>query len=317
MVGEAPGLVVGPVDLPAHLRDVVLDVVAGLGGSDVALEVHLAADDRAVVRASSSSGDAWVVRLAAAALVPTIDLGRTAHAQRLAGAAGVPVPDVVLAGRVPGDDTWQVLVQVHAEGTPWREVAPGLDRAGRDAVHRELAGILLALRSVRPASFGDLAEPGDRGAGRGPAGADAPGSVAALAARARLRIPGRAEQDTFLRVLDREAALFAADRDPVLTHDDLHHGNVLVRRSVDGWRVASVLDWDKAWAGPADSDLARVAFWDHMTGPAFWQVYRAAVPEPDGWRRRALVHQLLWCLEYPVDSPRHRDDTARVLGALA
>jgi hypothetical protein len=77
-----------------------------------------------------------------------------------------------------------------------------------------------------------------------------------------------------------------------------------------------VLDWEKAWAGPDDSDLARMAFWDDMTGPGFWGAYRAAVPEDDGSARRALVHQLLWCLEYAVRTPRHQRDTAAVCAAL-
>jgi Ser/Thr protein kinase RdoA (MazF antagonist) len=35
-----------------------------------------------------------------------------------------------------------------------------------------------------------------------------------------------------------------------LTHDDLHHGNVLFRHDHYGWRLAALLDWDKSWAGP-------------------------------------------------------------------
>ena len=53
-----------------------------------------------------------------------------------------------------------------------------------------------------------------------------------------------------------------------------------------------------------------------MTGPGFWEVYRAAVPEAPGWPRRALLHQLLWCLEYDAPTQRHRADTAAVRAAL-
>jgi len=49
----------------------------------------------------------------------------------------------------------------------------------------------------------------------------------------------------------------------------------LLRRNSYGWRLVALLDWDKAWAGPAESDVARMAFWDDMTGPGFWEVNSA------------------------------------------
>jgi hypothetical protein len=59
-----------------------------------------------------------------------------------------------------------------------------------------------------------------------------------------------------------------------------------------------------------------MAWWDDMTGPGFWSVYRAAVPEEEGWAERALVYQLLWCLEYDQDTPRHRADTVELCRRL-
>ena len=59
-----------------------------------------------------------------------------------------------------------------------------------------------------------------------------------------------------------------------------------------------------------------MAFWDDMTDPVFWSVYRAGVPASDGWEQRALVYQLLWCLEYDVDTARHRQDTAALVARL-
>ena len=68
--------------------------------------------------------------------------------------------------------------------------------------------------------------------------------------------------------------------------------------------------------GTAESDAARTAFWDDMTRPGSWRVYRGAVPRTDGDATRALVHQLLWCLEFDVRSTRHDADTARLLDVL-
>ena len=141
------------------------------------------------------------------------------------------------------------------------------------------------------------------------------GLLAALHRRADRLVADPDRRAAFGALLDREAGLFDDDR-PTLVHDDLHHDNVVLSAADGGWRLAGVLDWDKAWAGPAESDIARMAFWDGMTGPGFWEVYRAAVPERDGWARRALVHQLLWCLEYAAPTDRHRADTAAVGAAL-
>jgi hypothetical protein len=55
-----------------------------------------------------------------------------------------------------------------------------------------------------------------------------------------------------------------------------------------------------------------MAFWDDMTGPGFWQLYRAAVPAADGQEQRVLLYQLLWCLEYDDGSARHAADTAEL-----
>jgi endonuclease/exonuclease/phosphatase family metal-dependent hydrolase len=102
-----------------------------------------------------------------------------------------------------------------------------------------------------------------------------------------------------------------------LCHDDLHHNNVLFRPDGGDWRLAAVLDWDKAWAGSAESEVARMAFWDDMTGPGFWEVYRASVFPSEAAAERALIYQLLWCLEYDDGSQRHVADTARLRRRLA
>jgi aminoglycoside phosphotransferase (APT) family kinase protein len=156
---------------------------------------------------------------------------------------------------------------------------------------------------VRFPAFGEL----DR-SGQPPAGQDV---LVALHHRAELRVRDARDRASFHQLLDRKAASFAQQA-ATLSHDDLHHGNVLFRPDRGGWRLVALLDWDKAWAGPAESDVARMAFWDDMTGPAFWEIYRANVPATEGAAERALIYQLLWCLEYDDDSPRHTADTARL-----
>ncbi len=249
-----------------------------------------------------------VLKVAAAHARPAVDLERTAAASALARGAGVPVAAVLAVGPVPGARGWSFLLQEHVDGTEWRGVRPLLDAPQLVAAHRELATAVLALQSLRFAGFGEL------DAGSPPAGA---GLLGALRRRAQLRVADERRRAAFCELLDREADLLAGDRRaPTLSHDDLHHANVVFRAERGTWRLAGLLDWDKAWAGPAEFDLARMAFWDDMTGPGFWEVYRAAVPASDGEAERVLVHQLLWCLEYPADTPRHRADTAALCRRL-
>jgi aminoglycoside phosphotransferase (APT) family kinase protein len=224
----------------------------------------------------------------------------------MAGAAGVPVAEVLAAHTAVRAGERSHLLHRFVDGTEWRRVAPRLDDDGKGPVHRQLAECALALQSVSLPAFGEL---GTVGGGSGG------GIETALDRRCELRVADPRRRDWFRSVLASEAAALAAEV-PVLCHDDLHHGNVLLTLSAGAWRVSGVLDWDKAWAGPAESDVARMAFWDGMTGPGSWDVYRAAVPADDAWPRRSLVHQLLWCLEYDVATERHRADTAGVARAL-
>ena len=217
-------------------------------------------------------------------------------------AAGVPAPEVLATGpalRTP----WRRSVEEHVDGSPWRDVVDGCTPGDVEAVQADLAEAVLALQAVRPGGFGELDRLGEP-------------LVGALHARVDLRVPAGPRRDVAHEVLVQEAALFDACGEAVVTHDDLHSGNVLVRRTPTGWRLAALLDWEKAWAGPVDADVARLALWDGMTGPAFWATYRAAVPERDGDARRALVLQLLWCLEHDWPTARHRADTARLRAAL-
>ncbi len=252
------------------------------------------------------AGDGRVVLRLTAPAAARGDDERTAAVVALVRAAGVPAPEVLATGpalRPP----WRMSVEEHVDGTPWRELCERLSDLEVHVVHQDLAASLLALQSVRPGGFGEL----DR-SGR-PAGVPL---VTALHARVDLRVPRGPAQVEAHDLLDREAALFQRDADAVVTHDDLHWGNVLVRRTATGWRLAALLDWEKAWAGPADADVARLALWDGMTGPGFWPTYRSRTPtHPDG-ARRALVLQLLWCLEHDWPTARHRADTARLRGLL-
>jgi aminoglycoside phosphotransferase (APT) family kinase protein len=236
-----------------------------------------------------------------------VDFHRTATALSLARAAGVPVPAVLAVETSYRSGPWSYLLQEHVDGLEWRRLRPLLAPEQIRTAHREIATAVLAMQSVRFSSFGELNAAGE------PAGDDL---GIALRRRAELRITEPGRRTTFLDVLNHKASLFHDQPRSTLCHDDLQHTNLIFREARGEWRLAGVLDWDKAWAGPPESDIARMAFWDDMTGPGFWEVYESVTPPAEGRSERSLVFQLLWCLEYPVSTPRHRADTASVCRRL-
>lgn len=269
-----------------------VDLVAELVGPGARVDAETSGDGGARTWWVTTASGAPLVLKVADASGPA--LLRSARAQERAASLGVPVPRVVGAG-VRGDR--QHLVMERVEGRPWHEVAPTLDPADRAGVLDELAEVLVRLRGASSPAFGDLAD--DATSPRAPARSE----LAAIRARTRARVADPTRAALADAVLTAHASAFRGTA-AVLVHGDLHHANVLVRPGRRGWRLAAVLDWDSAWAGPPDADTARAALWDHMPGD----------PEPVGVR--AAVQQVLWCLEHEGSTPRHRADTARLLHHL-
>jgi aminoglycoside phosphotransferase (APT) family kinase protein len=289
--------------LDAFAREVVVSEL-GSACTVAGVEVMQRGADRAVLLVTlRNSTRHLVLKVADPATDTGVDFARTSVVSNLARRAGAPVAAVIAADVSHRLSPWAYLLQEHVDGTLWRELRPLLDPDQVKAVHQQLAHAVLAVQSVRFHAFGELNAAGES-AGMG--------LLDALRRRAELRIPDESVRALFLTVLERDAALFAGTGPPTLGHDDLHHANVVFRPGGEGWRLAALLDWDKAWAAPPESDIARMAFWDDMTGPGFWEVYRAAVPSSEGTDARAVLYQLLWCLEYADASSRHQADTAQL-----
>jgi aminoglycoside phosphotransferase (APT) family kinase protein len=225
----------------------------------------------------------------------------------LARGAGVPVAETLAADASYRAGPWQYLVHSYLDGIPWLLARPRLGADEVELAHRQLAETLLALQTVELAGYGEL----DR-SGRA-SGTDL---LSGLRHRAELRLTEPRNRALFDQVLDQNGELFADAPDATLCHDDLHHANVIFRLDGRGPELVGIIDWDKAWAGPAESDLARMAFWDDMTGPGFWSAYGTAASTDSAAARRILIYQLMWCLDYNESTPRHRADTARLGRAL-
>ncbi|VTR76156.1 phosphotransferase family protein [Cellulomonas hominis] len=273
------------------MRDDPLSLLADLLGAGARVEADVSGDGGARTWHVVRPRDGDLVVKTAPVGAPGLDLARSSAALQAARAAGVPVPALLAAG---ARDGWQYQVCERVGGRRWSDVAPTLGPPGRARVLTALTDVLARLRTVRYPAFGNL----------GPQDAPASTELDALRARSLARTAPGPRRTAVERLLDRHGHLFDGAAPAVLVHGDLHHANVLVRPAAAGWELAAMLDWDSAWAGPADADTARAALWDDMPGTP-------VAPGP-----RAAVQQLLWCLEYPAETERHRSDTARLAALL-
>ncbi|MGH2410114.1 MAG: fructosamine kinase family protein, partial [Chloroflexota bacterium] len=101
-----------------------------------------------------------------------------------------------------------------------------------------------------------------------------------------------------------------------LCHEDLNPYNILVHDDAGGLPTVAVIDFDSAWAGCSESDLARLEFWRGMVGEGFWKAYRSCASVDPRYPERRPFYQLLWCLEYASATPQHLADTAAVCRSL-
>jgi Ser/Thr protein kinase RdoA (MazF antagonist) len=296
-------------DLNALIKD-------ALGsGADVTDGVVLKArEDYLVVRLGLGEGAPdVVVKLAgpraesAAGMAGGFD--RTAALHRLAAReTGLPAGEVLAVDVSCQRWPWRYLIRTHLPGETWADLSPRLDPEGRSLALGEIGRAAARLHGIHFPAFGPL--------GPDAAVMDEGAFDAALAAHARRIIRTPQLQALFLEALAARADLFRGLGPPCLCHEDLHGANLLFQPQEGRWRLAGILDFDKAWAGFHESDLARMAFWTGMTGASFWTAYEAEAPLAPDFEDRKALYQLLWCLEVAWDTPKHRADTASLCGVL-
>lgn len=140
--------------------------------------------------------------------------------------------------------------------------------------------------------------------------------LTALAERTRRRIGDPRDAALFTALLTDRARLFDDIPPAALCHEDLNPTNILVHHTNRGWRLAALLDFDSAWAGSPESDLARLEFRYGALAADLRRAYTAIRPLAGGYAERRPLYQLLWCLEYAHPTPRHNSDTARLCAEL-
>jgi aminoglycoside phosphotransferase (APT) family kinase protein len=299
---------------PLFLDDALLAALlrATLGSSIALVNYHVALhrDDYAVVIVTlASPAQDVVVKLAGPRAPIACPFDRTATIVDLVRSqTPVPTFDVLAADVSYRDWPWRYMVTTHLPGTVWAEVSAQLMADSHHQAYRDLGQAVAHLHRIAFPAFGEIDADGD-------VRADAP-LLEALERRAERRVADPRHVALFASVLRDRASLFDHAPEPALCHEDLNPSNILLHQEGSSWHIAAILDFDSAWAGDPESDLARLDLWRGMVGEGFRAAYEAIRPIAPGYTERRPVYQLLWCLEYASSSPQHLADTAGVCAEL-
>lgn len=222
----------------------------------------------------------------------------------------VPNSGVIAADITCQKWPWRYTIATALPGETWTAVRPQLSAPELTDAYAQLGEAVAAIHNIPFTHFGEVAANGTVPFGSA--------YFPSLISRVQRRVTDPARSERLQAILREHGHLFAEVRTPGLTHDDLNPNNILFQRAEDGrWKLSGILDFESAWAGSPESDLARLEFWRGMIGDGFWQSYASARPAPSaGYIQRRLLYQLIWCVECGHTTPRHYEDTRWVCDRL-
>ena len=250
-----------------------------------------------------------VIKLAGPKAPLACPFERTAMVHRLvATRTDIPMPEVLAVDTSYRTWPWRYFIRTQIPGQEWAVVQPQMSQAERSNAYLQIGSAVAHLHTIGFPAFGEL---GVDGSAQG----DEP-YLRALTAHARAIIKRPDLRDLFFSALEKRRALFCDVRDASLCHEDLHKHNILFQYRQGRWHLATILDFDKAWAGHHETDLARLEFWRGMTSDQFWEGYEAIHPVGPLYQQRRPIYQLLWCLEFARPTAEHLADTQRLCAEL-
>jgi len=250
-----------------------------------------------------------VVKLAGPAAPLACPFERTAMLHRLVAArTSIPMPEILAVDTSYQCWPWRYLIKTHIPGLEWAEVRPQLNAEELSSAYHQMGNAVAQLHAIRFPAFGELAVDGSvQGEGT---------YLSALTEHARSCIQHAHVRDLFLSVLESQRPLFLDVRQASLCHEDLHKHNILFQLRQGQWHLATILDFDKGWAGHHEIDLARLELWEGTLSREFWRAYEAICPIESLYGQRRPTYQLLWCLEYARSTAKHLADTQRLCAEL-
>ena len=297
----------------AALKDQLPQVLKHIFGTSARLVGH---------KIANHSQDYWVliIRLQHPSIKAVIKLAgpnasmassfeRTAMLNRLVTTqTSIPMPEIYAVDTSFAAWPWRYLVSAHISGHEWAVVQPQLTGSELNAAYHQIGSAVAQLHSIRFPGFGELEADGS---------VSSPGSfISALAEHADRIIKSTRLAALYRNLLDDHKDLFSSLTQAALCHEDLHQHNILFRKRRGSWQLATILDFDKAWAGNHEVDLARMEFW-HMTAcREFWSAYNSIHQLGSNYEQRCPIYQLLWCFEYAQMTPAHLAHTRQLCARL-
>ncbi|MEO8285829.1 MAG: phosphotransferase [Chloroflexota bacterium] len=293
-------------------RPLLLDLLRHTIGANVTVESSDVVNryhDYVVLRVQlANPASTLIVKLAGPNATIACPFDRTAASHNLVSQnTTVPVAHVIAADVSYARWPWRYLIMDYIPGIEWAELAPTLTEEQRQHAYTLIAQAVAGLHSIRFAQFGGF--PFERQAHTFRS------FTHALHERARKRIAQKDHAAMFAKLLDERAGLFSGVTEPALCHEDLHKHNILFRPEGNKWNLAAILDFDSAWVGSPESDLARIEMW-YSGAVDFLHDYRTLRSISSGYAERRPIYQLLWCLEYAANTPEHLADTRRLCTEL-
>ena len=250
-----------------------------------------------------------VVKLAGPEAPMRCPFDRTAMLHSLvATQTTIPMPEVLAVDVSYQGWPWRYFIKTHIPGLEWAVVREHMDQEELSDAYQQMGNAVAQLHGIRFPMFGELAVVGSvQGQGS---------YFAALTEHAGCVIESPHLCKLFYSVLQTRQHLFLDVCRADLCHEDLHKHNILFQYRHGKWHLATILDFDKAWAGHHETDLARLDLWKGMTSKEFWWAYEAVCPIEPLYKQRRPIYQLLWCLEYARPTAEHLADTQRICEEL-
>lgn len=250
-----------------------------------------------------------VVKLAGPKAPLHCPFDRTAMLHRLVKSrTTIPMPEVIAVDVTYQAWPWRYFVKTHVPGLEWAVAREQMSPEQRSDAYKQIGDAVGQLHAIHFPAFGELALDGSVQNGAS--------FHEALIERSRLFINSERMRELFYCVVEKREPLFQNIRAPSLCHEDLHWHNVLFHYKEGHWRLATILDFDKAWAGCYETDLARLELWKSMMADEFWPAYQAHCSVDPLYEQRRPIYQFLWCLEFARLTEKHLADTRHLCQEL-